>query len=297
MTAAPRTGRDDVELVINWGLGVDSTAYPVQVLEEPRRSGPDTAAPIPLPPRHISNTSSSRAACSWPSSAPAARHETSTSSGKPSPAKTPRSSDESGQSPQPKSTTASRSTAQASEPRRFETTAATTDSDSSCPPQSPAHNSNSNSTSVSATHHPPAPTHRLPTTTGSRDLHHPRLPTRHRHRRETVHRHRTRRPQHPRPGLRRPLPPANCQYPPRRRGIHRTRSHRSPPTDHLTTTQLKHHRPPPATTALLHRMATTPRPCRHRLCNQLRGHGRVVTAFADPPISGKHWDPDNARWT
>jgi hypothetical protein len=41
--------------------------------------------------------------------------------------------------------------------------------------------------------------HRVPTTTGRRDLHHPRLPTRHRHRGETVHRRRTRRPQHPRP--------------------------------------------------------------------------------------------------
>jgi len=48
MTAAPRTGGADVELVINWGLGVDSTAYLVKMLEDPSAHGVDLARTMVL---------------------------------------------------------------------------------------------------------------------------------------------------------------------------------------------------------------------------------------------------------
>lgn len=91
------------------------------------------------------------------------------------------------------------------------------------------------------------------------------------------------------------------QHPPRRRSIHRSRSHGNVPTDHLATTQLEHLRSPPATTALLLRMATTSSASRYRLPTRFADAVAVVTAFADPLISGeargKDWDPENARWT
>ncbi|MGX1266995.1 hypothetical protein [Streptomyces phaeoluteigriseus] len=48
MTAAPRTGGADVELVINWGLGVDSTAYLVKMLEDPSAHGVDLSRTMVL---------------------------------------------------------------------------------------------------------------------------------------------------------------------------------------------------------------------------------------------------------
>ncbi|MFH9016029.1 hypothetical protein ACH4C6_32210 [Streptomyces sp. NPDC017943] len=48
MNAASRTGGEDVELVINWGLGVDSTAYLVKVLEDPSAHGVDLARTMVL---------------------------------------------------------------------------------------------------------------------------------------------------------------------------------------------------------------------------------------------------------
>lgn len=48
MNAAPRTGSADVELVINWGLGVDSTAYLVKMLEDPSAHGVDLARTMVL---------------------------------------------------------------------------------------------------------------------------------------------------------------------------------------------------------------------------------------------------------
>lgn len=43
MTTASGTGTDDTELVINWGLGVDSSAYLVKMLENPPAHGVDLA--------------------------------------------------------------------------------------------------------------------------------------------------------------------------------------------------------------------------------------------------------------
>ncbi|MGV9934098.1 hypothetical protein ACWDY4_26535 [Streptomyces olivaceoviridis] len=43
MSAAPRAGRDGVPLVINWGLGVDSTAFLVKMLEDPAAHGVNLA--------------------------------------------------------------------------------------------------------------------------------------------------------------------------------------------------------------------------------------------------------------
>lgn len=43
MNAEPRDGGEGVELVINWGLGVDSSAYLVRMLEDPAAHGVDLA--------------------------------------------------------------------------------------------------------------------------------------------------------------------------------------------------------------------------------------------------------------
>ena len=43
MTAALRPGREGVDLVISWGLGVDSTAYLVKMLDDPAAHGVDLA--------------------------------------------------------------------------------------------------------------------------------------------------------------------------------------------------------------------------------------------------------------
>lgn len=104
---------------------------------------------------------------------------------------------------------------------------------------------------------------------------------------EKPHRRRTRRPQHPRPWLRRSLPPATCHHPPRQRSIHRSRRHSSAPADHFAKTQLEHFRSPPAATALLLRMAAPSGPSRSRLPNQLLGCGRGDHSFADPLISSE----------
>lgn len=48
MSAGSRTGGEDVELVINWGLGVDSTAYLVKMLEDPAAHGVDLARTMVL---------------------------------------------------------------------------------------------------------------------------------------------------------------------------------------------------------------------------------------------------------
>lgn len=48
MNAASRTGGQDVELVINWGAGVDSTAYLVKMLEDPSTHGVDLARTMVL---------------------------------------------------------------------------------------------------------------------------------------------------------------------------------------------------------------------------------------------------------
>ncbi|MCX4564333.1 hypothetical protein OHA02_50210 [Streptomyces phaeochromogenes] len=41
MNAVPRLGGEGVELVVNWGLGVDSTAYMVKMLKNPAAHGVD----------------------------------------------------------------------------------------------------------------------------------------------------------------------------------------------------------------------------------------------------------------
>ncbi|WP_331765367.1 hypothetical protein OG747_52935 (plasmid) [Streptomyces sp. NBC_01384] len=41
MNALPRPGGEDVELVIHWGAGVDSSAYLVRMLEDPAAHGVD----------------------------------------------------------------------------------------------------------------------------------------------------------------------------------------------------------------------------------------------------------------
>ena len=48
MNAAHRPGAEGVELVINWGLGVDSTAYLVKMLEDPSAHGVDLARTMVL---------------------------------------------------------------------------------------------------------------------------------------------------------------------------------------------------------------------------------------------------------
>lgn len=48
MNAVPRHGGEDIELVINWGLGVDSTAYLVRMLEDPAAHGVDLARTVVL---------------------------------------------------------------------------------------------------------------------------------------------------------------------------------------------------------------------------------------------------------
>lgn len=47
MSAAHRPG-GDIELVINWGLGVDSTAYLVRLLDDPVGHGVDLARTVVL---------------------------------------------------------------------------------------------------------------------------------------------------------------------------------------------------------------------------------------------------------
>lgn len=48
MNAVPRHGGEGVELVINWGLGVDSTTYMVKMLEDPAAHGVDLARTVVL---------------------------------------------------------------------------------------------------------------------------------------------------------------------------------------------------------------------------------------------------------
>ena len=48
MNAVSRHGGEDIELVINWGLGVDSTAYMVRMLEDPAVHGVDLARTVVL---------------------------------------------------------------------------------------------------------------------------------------------------------------------------------------------------------------------------------------------------------
>ncbi|MGW8729277.1 hypothetical protein ACWGNF_25010 [Streptomyces sp. NPDC055808] len=48
MNAVPRHGGEGVDLVINWGLGVDSTAYIVKMLKDPAAHGVDLARAVVL---------------------------------------------------------------------------------------------------------------------------------------------------------------------------------------------------------------------------------------------------------
>ncbi|MEV7872581.1 hypothetical protein AB0P17_42220 [Streptomyces sp. NPDC088124] len=48
MNAMPRRGGEGVELVISWGLGVDSTAYLVKMLDDPAACGVDLARTVVL---------------------------------------------------------------------------------------------------------------------------------------------------------------------------------------------------------------------------------------------------------
>ncbi|CAM5417875.1 hypothetical protein SCANM124S_03385 [Streptomyces canus] len=103
--------------------------------------------------------------------------------------------------------------------------------------------------------HPRPSNHRLPTAAHDGKLPDPLLSPRHRHRRKTLHRCLPRRPQHPRPRLRRPLPPAHPQRP-RRPGTHDgAHRHRRTPRHHPETPQHRNHRPRRTSPDLLHRLA------------------------------------------
>jgi hypothetical protein len=118
--------------------------------------------------------------------------------------------------------------------------------------------------------HPRPAGHRLPAATRNGELPDPRLPTRHRHRRETLHRRLTRRPQHPRPRLRRPLPPAHPQRPRRPGTHHRTDRHRRTPRHHPETPQHRHQRPRRTSPDLVRRLAPSTGSRRNRLPRTLR---------------------------